>query len=171
MKSKTSIPTPNKTRVLGIDPGFDRIGAAILEREDGRETLLYSECIETNKKSAHHERVLAIGSRVQELIEKWQPQTLAIEKLFFNQNTSTALGVAEARGVIIYEAARARLSVYEYSPQDVKIAVTGYGKADKIQLESMLRKLVKIPSAEKKRDDEIDAIALCITHLASHRTI
>jgi crossover junction endodeoxyribonuclease RuvC len=166
-----STPMPNKTRVLGVDPGFGRIGIAVLERGSGRETLLHSECIETDKKSAHEKRLLTLGLGVREIILEWKPSALAIEKLFFNQNISSALGVAEARGVIIYEAARAELSVYEYSPQDVKIAVTGYGKAEKAQMESMTRKLVRVPSSQKKRDDELDAIALCITHLVSHRNI
>jgi crossover junction endodeoxyribonuclease RuvC len=157
--------------VLGVDPGFGRIGLAVLEQKNSQEHLLHSECLETDKKIPHAKRLLIIGLKVREVIEEWAPEFLAIEKLFFNQNTSTALQVAEARGVILFEAASAGLLVYEYSPQDVKIAVTGYGKADKIQIESMTRKLVRLPDKEKRLDDEIDAIALGITHLASHRAI
>lgn len=167
-KSKKSTRTPN--RVLGVDPGFGRVGIAILEREGGREKLLHSECIETDKKVPQEERLLFIGSRLKDAIKKWKPESLAIEKLFFNQNTSTALRVAEARGIILYEAARAGLSVYEYGPQDVKIAVTGYGRADKGSVEGMVRKLLELP-AKKMLDDELDAVALCITHLASEKLI
>ncbi len=187
-KSRKSTPTPTKSSlrddrptapraqfrnraVLAVDPGFDRIGAALLAPEKDREALLHSECIVTNKKDAYENRLLHIGARVRELIATWQPQALAIEKLFFNQNTSTALRVAEARGVIIYEAVNAELAVYEYSPQDVKIAVTSYGKADKAQVEFMVRKLLGLAVNKKMLDDELDAIALGITHLASRKVI
>lgn len=159
------------SRVIGIDPGFDRIGVAILEGTASAQTLLHSECIVTDKKASHEARLEMLGARVAEVIEEWEPSAVAIEKLFFNQNTSTALKVAEARGVILYEVARASVSVYEYSPQDVKIAVAGYGKADKTAVEDMVRRLVTIPETEKKLDDEIDAIALCITHLATRKSV
>ena len=148
--------------VLAIDPGFDRIGIAILDRNK----LLYSECLETNRKSSHEQRLLESGKRVRKIIKKWRPEALAIEKLFFNQNITTALKVAEARGVVLYEAARAGVEVYEYSPQAVKIAVTGYGKATKREMEKMIGKLVKL-NETKKLDDELDAIALGITHIAT----
>ncbi len=156
--------------ILAIDPGFDRVGVAILRQEGGKQILLHSECIETEPKDVKEKRLLAIGTRLKEVIKEWEPAELAIEKLFFNQNTSSALGVAEARGVVIFNAIEAGLPMYEYSPQDVKIAVTGYGKADKAQVEGMVRKLVNLPS-KKTLDDEIDAVALGITHLASRRAI
>jgi len=164
MRSKTS--TQMQSRVLGIDPGFDRIGIAILEGE----TLLYSECIKTDRKLLHPKRLVQIGTRLKKILDKWEPHVLAIENLFFNQNTTNALKVSEARGVILYEAASAGLQVFEYSPQAVKIAVTSYGKADKGQIASMVRKLVALPS-KKMLDDELDAIALCITHIVSHHNI
>jgi crossover junction endodeoxyribonuclease RuvC len=139
---------------------------AIVEGTGQKQILLHSECIVTNKKEAHELRLKRLGERLQGVIEAWEPGAIAIEKLFFNQNTSTALKVAEARGVTLYEVARRNISVYEYSPQDVKIAVTGYGKADKTAVETMTRKLVNVPE-KKMFDDELDAIALCITHLAT----
>lgn len=153
-------------RVLGIDPGFARLGVAVVEDE----ALLYSACLETSSKTDHAERLRELGDEVRKIVSKWQPETLAIEKLFFNQNTTNALKVAEARGVVLYEAARAGLSVFEYSPQEVKLAVTGYGKADKSSMNAMIGKLVTLPSKEML-DDELDAIALGITHLASRRGI
>ncbi|KKU50281.1 MAG: Crossover junction endodeoxyribonuclease RuvC [Parcubacteria group bacterium GW2011_GWB1_49_7] len=166
-KSRKFIPMRSK-RVLAIDPGFDRLGLAILERN----TLLHSECIVTKPKDSHDKRLLVIGEKLRETIEKWQPKELAIETLFFNQNTTSALKVAEARGVALYEAARAGLSVFEYSPQAIKIAVTGYGKADKIQVGMMVKRLVQLPLKDRKMlDDELDAIALGITHLATRRSI
>jgi len=153
--------------VLGVDPGFDRVGVAILEKEK----VLFSDCIETNRKLPHQKRLLQIGEGIRKIISKWQPQELAIESLFFNQNITNGIRVAEARGIVIYESAKAGLDVYEYSPQAVKVGVTGYGKADKKQMEAMIKKLVKLPKQSSKRlDDEVDAIALGITHLASKRT-
>ncbi|MCR4279581.1 MAG: crossover junction endodeoxyribonuclease RuvC [Candidatus Zambryskibacteria bacterium] len=159
-------------KILAIDPGFDRLGMAVLGSEKDKATLLFSDCIVTKKGDVHSERLLAIGSRVREIIEEWKPVSLAIETLFFNQNTTSALAVAEARGVVLYEASRAGLSVYEYSPQAIKIAVTGYGKADKLQVENMVRKLIKIPIQKTKMlDDELDAIAVGITYLATQMGI
>lgn len=163
-KSKKSIPTRNRT--LGVDPGFDRLGVSIVEDHE----VLFSTCIETDRKTTHAERLFKIGQEIKTVIDKWQPQSLAIEKLFFNQNTTNALKVSEARGVVLYEATRSNLDIHEYSPQEIKIAVTGYGKADKRSVEGMVRKLVRLPS-KKMLDDELDAVALCITHLASRKVI
>lgn len=166
MKSKTSIQMRN--RVIAIDPGFDRIGVAVLDNN----VVLYSHCIETNRKLPHQMRLLDIGQSIKAVIKKWKPQALAIENLFFNQNTSTALKVSEARGVILYEASLANLKICEYSPQTVKVAVTGYGKADKVQMATMVKKLINLSLKSSKRlDDEIDAIALGITHLATKKGI
>lgn len=167
-KSKTSTPMQNK--VIGIDPGFDRCGVAVLKKEKGKEKLLFSTCILTSPKDDHGTRLLQLGSELSKVIKKWKPSALATEKLFFNINARTALKVSEARGVILYEAAKAGLPVYEYSPQDVKIAVTGYGKADKEQVEVMTLKILSMKSAPR-HDDETDAIAVGITHLATHRRI
>ncbi len=150
------------TRVLGIDPGFDRCGVAILEKDK----LLFSTCITTNPKDNHAERLTTLGTELRKIIKKWKPEALATEKLFFNINARTALKVAEARGVILYEASLADLNINEYSPQAIKIAVTGYGKADKRQVESMVLRLLNLKSAPKY-DDETDAIAVGITHIAS----
>jgi len=152
--------------VLGIDPGFDRIGVAILEADK----VLFSTCIETSRKAKHEERLLQIGEELGAVIKKWKPTDLAIEKLFFNQNVSTALKVSEARGVILYQAALAGLKVFEYSPQAIKIAVTGYGKAAKTQMQGMTLRLAGVKKVPK-HDDEVDAIAVGITHLASKRGV
>ena len=167
MMSRTSIPMQSKT-ILAIDPGFDRIGIAILLANE----VLFSKCIETDRKTSHEERLLEIGVSVRKIISKWKPEDLAIESLFFNQNITNALKVSEARGVVIYEAIQAGLKIFEYSPQAIKIAVTGYGKADKTQVADMVKRLVNMPKQSSKRlDDEIDAVALGITHLASKKGI
>jgi len=159
-------------RIISIDPGFDRLGVAIMELDSDKPKLLFSKCIRTKSKDSHSKRLLELGQEIKEIIQEWSPSIMAIETLFFNTNSTSALGVAEARGVVIYEAMNSLLEVCEYSPQAIKIAVTGYGKADKLQMENMVIRLVKLPEENRKRlDDEIDAIAVGITHLASQKAI
>ena len=170
-KFKTFTPTLSET-ILAIDPGFDRIGLAVMKLERDKPKLLFSECFKTDSKEARPERLFSIGRRVKEVIKKWRPEALAVETLFFNTNTTSAIGVAEARGIIIYEARSAGMEIFEYGPQTIKIAVTGYGKADKIQMANMVKKLINLPERSSKRlDDEVDAIALGITHLATKKSI
>ena len=158
-------------RVLAIDPGIERLGIAIMEKNGNKERLLYSECFRTKKSRGTATRLFEIGSRLRQVIDEWKPQSLAIETLFFNVNNTSAIAVAEARGVTLYEASKAGLEVCEYSPQAIKIAVTGFGAAPKKQMESMTRRLACIDPKIKMIDDELDAIALGITHLASKKDI
>lgn len=158
--------------ILAIDPGFDRVGLAVMKLERDKPKLLFSECLKTDSKKARPERLFSIGRRIKNVIKKWRPKVLAIETIFFNTNTTSAVGVAEARGIIIYEAKGANMEIFEYGPQTIKIAVTGYGKADKIQMANMVKKLIDLPEKSSKRlDDEIDAIAVGITHLATKKGI
>ena len=154
-------------RILAFDPGYDRLGVALLEHQNGKDILLFSECLLTDKNQELSERVLVLGNRVAKLIEKYSPDAVALETLFFNKNIKTAIGVAEARGVVVYLAKRAGCGVFEYGPQEIKVAVTGYGKSDKNAVIMMVKKLIKnVP--EKALDDEYDAIAVGITCLAHH---
>lgn len=153
-------------RVLAIDPGFERVGIAVLEKKDRKEILLYSSCFKTSSKLPFEERLLLIGKELGRIVGLYKPEALAIETLFFNSNQKTAMRVAEARGVIIYTAVSRGLTLHEYTPLQVKIAVTGYGKADKKQVSFMAQKLLGI-AGDAKHDDETDAIALGITCLAS----
>jgi len=156
-------------RVLSIDPGFERVGMAVLEKNtSGKERLIHSECFKTKPSLPFPERLNLIGGRVRELIGKHKPEALSIEKLYFETNQKTAMRVSEARGVIIYEAAREGIPVHEYTPLQIKIAVTGYGKADKDQVNSMVQKLIPLPG-KISSDDEMDAIACGLTCLASVR--
>lgn len=152
-------------RILGIDPGIERVGIAVVDKVGGKETYLYSECFKTSAKLAHSERLALIGAEMARVIGEWKPDAMAIEKLFFEKNTTTAMGVAEARGVMLYEAARAKLSLYEYTPLEIKVAVTGYGKSDKHAIMDMVPRLIKLP-ARKMIDDEVDAIAIGLTCFA-----
>ncbi|HLP43807.1 MAG TPA: crossover junction endodeoxyribonuclease RuvC [Candidatus Nanoarchaeia archaeon] len=158
----------DSTIVLAIDPGYDRLGVAILKQEKGKQTLLFSDCITTDKKLIHPRRLAIVGETIAELIQTWQPRAMAVEELFFSKNVKTALNVAQALGVITYEAAQAGLKIYFYKPVEVKIAVTGYGASDKTHVLSMVPRLIKMEN-RKRHDDEYDAIAVGITHLASYK--
>ena len=155
-------------KIISVDPGYERLGIAILKKENGKEILLFSECFKTSAKLPHSERLNLIGKELGEVIEKYKPEALAIETLFFAKNQKSAMQVAEARGVIMYEGKRNNLEIFEYSPMAVKIAVTGYGKSDKIQVIGMVKKLIKIEK-NIKHDDEYDAIAVGLTFFATHR--
>ena len=155
--------------VLGIDPGYERVGIAVIKKEENsKEILLYSNCFKTKKELIFNERLFLVGDEINRVIKKFKPDVLAIESLFFNTNQKTALLVSEARGVIIYEAKRNNLEVYEYTPLQIKNAVTGYGRASKNQVDTMVRQLISIPE-KIKQDDEIDAIAIALTCLASYK--
>ncbi|MEK7588783.1 MAG: crossover junction endodeoxyribonuclease RuvC [Patescibacteria group bacterium] len=153
--------------ILGIDPGYERLGIAILEKNktDKKERVLYSECFKTKASLEFNERLFLLGQKVKEVIEKYKPEVLSIETLFLTTNHKTVMGVAEARGVVIYEASRAQLKIFEVSPPQIKIATTGYGKADKKDVMKMVRMLVDIDK-DKKSDDELDAIAIALTAFA-----
>lgn len=154
-------------RVLGIDPGYDRLGVAIMEREDGKEKLLHSACVETPKNAEFADRILLLGDAVEKLLQEYTPDAVGIETLFFNKNQKTAIGVAQARGVVMYLAKKHGCAVYEFGPQEIKIAVTGYGKSDKDAVTLMVKRLV-IDIPEHALDDEYDAIAVGVTCLAHH---
>ena len=157
-------------RVIGIDPGYDRLGVAVLEGTAHSQTLVYSTCLVTEKKLPLSKRYHQIGIELAHIIEKYAPERMGIETLFFNKNIKTALSVAEARGVILYVAECAQLSIHEYSPQAIKIAVTGHGASSKDQVSQMLTRLIKnIPTG--MLDDEYDAIASGITCLVSERFV
>ncbi|MCE9585653.1 crossover junction endodeoxyribonuclease RuvC [Candidatus Nomurabacteria bacterium] len=157
--------------ILGIDPGFERLGVAVLEKKtNSKESVLFSECFKTSAKLEFGERLKLIGIEVKKVIKKYNPEVLSIETLFLTNNQKTVMHVAEARGVIIYEAINAGLKIFEASPPQIKIAVTGYGKADKTQVMKMVKMLVSIDN-DKKSDDELDAIAIAITGLAHLSTV
>src|SRR3989344_1353138 len=155
-------------RVLAIDPGYDRCGVAVLTGTGSQVTLLYSACITTSKTDAFPTRLAAIRKEVECLFDLYKPEILVMEKLHLKANTASAMGVAEARGVVIAQAGKTGIKVYEYSPATVKVAVAGYGRASKIQVTNMVRRLVRCPK-RVMLDDEYDAIAVGLTHMASFR--
>lgn len=147
---------------MGVDPGYGRMGIAVVEKTNGGEVLLHSECFETDAKLDHSKRLFLIGEKVREIIGKYKPNQVAVETLLWSKNKKTALGVAEARGVILSEASRGNILVREFNPNQIKLAVTGYGKSDKRQVILMIEKLLKIKT-KKRHDDEYDAIATALT--------
>lgn len=156
-------------KVIAIDPGYDRCGVAVLERENGKEVLVHSECIETTRSDDLSERLAAVRNRLDAVITEFAPQSLALETLYFSKNQKTAIAVAGARGVVLEVAAQHALTVSEYAPGTIKLAVTGSGSADKKQVMHMVPRLIVCP-ARDMLDDEYDAIAVGITHLAHTRS-
>jgi len=157
--------------ILGIDPGYDRVGICILEKVSANENkIIFSECFETNRSEEINKRIFEICKNLEKIILNYSPTELAIEKLFFTNNQKTVMGVSEARGAIIYLAQRLNLKVSEYTPLQIKIALTGYGKATKDQIYFMLKKILKIKEKNSKNlDDEYDAIAVAHTHSVSQK--
>lgn len=151
-------------KILGIDPGFERLGVAVLEKNKGdkKEKVVFSECFKTSTKLTFPERLHLIGKEVEKIIKKYKPEVLSIETLFFTTNQKTAIRVAEARGVVIYEAKKAELQIFEASPLQIKVATTGYGKADKEQVMKMVKILTTIDKSVTS-DDELDAVAIALT--------
>ncbi|HEV3244759.1 MAG TPA: crossover junction endodeoxyribonuclease RuvC [Candidatus Paceibacterota bacterium] len=152
-------------KVLGIDPGYGRCGMAIVEREGGKDRLLFSDCVETKTGDEFAGRLFEIIERCAKLIKQHQPDCLAIEKLYFSSNQKTAMRVSEARGALIECATEHGIAVFEYTPAQIKSATSGSGRADKKQIAAMLHLLIKIEK-EIRYDDEYDAIAVAVAHLA-----
>lgn len=172
MTSTKSTPTQPKPkglgRVLAFDPGFERLGVAVVEKVSNKDTLTYSSCIRSIPTLPFSERLLTLGNAVTALIHEWQPGAVALEHIFFEKNAKTAIGVAGVRGMLSYIAAAHALPVYEYTPLEVKVATTGYGKSDKAAVAAMVKRLVHVPP-KKRLDDELDAIAIGLTCLATAR--
>ncbi len=157
--------------IIGIDPGYERLGIAVLEKSvnsKNKEILLFSECFKTSAKKEFPERLFEIGKEVKKIIKKYKPKVLAVETLFLNTNQKTVMHVAEVRGVILYEAKNENLDIFEVSPPQIKIATTGYGRATKEQMMKMVKILVDV-NKKVKSDDELDAIAIAITAFAHMR--
>jgi crossover junction endodeoxyribonuclease RuvC len=170
-------------KIVGIDPGYERLGIAIIEKSahaqktgPGRaETVVYSSCFRTSAKDNMHKRLGEIGAEISQLLDKYSPDALAIETLFISTNQKTGMRVAEARGIIMYEAVRRNIPVFEYSPMQIKTAITSDGDSDKQRMTKMVNLLVKIPTNNPDGtlrtilDDEYDPIAVALTHSAISR--
>src|ERR1035437_6812565 len=155
-------------KILGIDPGYDRVGIAVIEKSKSGNILLHSECFTTDAESPFYARLVKIEKRISEIIEKFEPDVLSIETLFISKNQKTGMRVAEARGVIALAAAQRDIAVFEYSPPEIKAAITSDGRSDKTQMIKMIPLLVEM-KPRKRYDDEYDAIAAALTHSARSR--
>lgn len=156
--------------ILGIDPGIARVGWAIVERQGSNFKSQKYGCFETSSKREHSQRLVDIHAFISELIKKHNPDSLAIEELFFNKNTKTAFVVGQARGAIILASAQKKIPVFVYTPLQVKSAVTGYGKAEKAQVGKMVKTILKL-SEIPKPDDTADALAVALTHAFTQRAV
>jgi len=173
---KKGIPISNGMKIIAIDPGYERLGIAVLEKtlekslpDSRREKLIFSECFQTSKDLSHPERIFLVVSEIEKIIKKYNPEALALETLFFAKNAKTALKVAEVRGAILSQALRDKLSVLELSPGEIKIAVCGNGAADKKSVIKMVQIILNLPK-EKKFDDEYDAIAIGLAYFALEKS-
>lgn len=153
-------------RVIGLDPGTARTGYAIVDEDDsGTLKVVTFGVIETAADLPLPQRLLQLHQQIGQLLLLHQPQSGAVEKLFFQRNVRTAIQVGQARGVILLALAEAGIPVTEYTPNEIKQAVTGYGSADKQQIQEMVRLLLQLPSRPQP-DDAADALAIAITHLS-----
>ena len=147
--------------ILGIDPGYAITGYGVISYERNHFKLLDYGVISTKAHTPFELRLLQISTEMDSLIARFSPEIMAIEELFFSRNTTTAIGTAQARGVLILSAAKKNIPVYEYTPMQVKLAVTGYGRADKHQVGDMVKLLLNLDKPPKI-DDAADALAIAI---------
>ena len=155
-------------RVLGIDPGIAIVGYSILDFENNKFKLIEYGCVTTSSTSPLTERLKFIYTEMENIIREFKPQDMAIEELFFNKNVKTAITVAQARGVEILSGINNGLTVYEYTPLQVKQGIVGYGRADKFQVQQSVKNLLRLDHIPKP-DDAADAIAIAICHCFSNK--
>ena len=150
--------------VIGIDPGIARTGYGVLSTGTRSPTLLTYGCIETGSECIREERLLEIHTRISGLLDEYNPAWVAVERLFFSRNTTSAMQVSEARGVLLLAAAQHKIPVAEYTPNQVKQAVTGSGRADKHQVQEMMRRLLRLEEIPRP-DDAADGLAIALCHI------
>ncbi len=157
----------SKIRVLGIDPGTAIVGWGVLEQNENREikTIDYGQ-ITTSSDLSDAERLDLIATDLKELIKEYKPDEAAVEELFYFKNKKTVISVAQARGVILYILKNKKLPIGEYTPLQIKQSLTGYGRADKKQMQLMIKNVLKLKEIPKP-DDAADALAVALCHLNS----
>lgn len=149
--------------ILGVDPGYAIVGYGLVRMQNGRYQPLEHGAVVTKAGEDFNRRLEIIYDSLSEILRKWKPDAFSIEKLFFHTNQKTVIYVAEARGVILLAAKKAGVPVFEYTPLQVKTAVTGYGRAEKFQVQEMTRRLLCLKEVPKP-DDTADALAMAICH-------
>lgn len=156
--------------ILGIDPGYAIVGFGLVESVGGKQRLVACGAINTPAGVRLSARLFQIANDLEELIKQFNPDVLAIEELFFNNNVTTGIGVAQARGVIVMTAEKMGIPIHEYNPSQVKQAVVGYGKAEKRQVMDMTKRLLGLTSVPKP-DDAADAVAIALCHARSSTSL
>jgi crossover junction endodeoxyribonuclease RuvC len=149
--------------ILGVDPGYAIVGYGVVRVQNSRYQPLEHGAIVTQAETPFERRLEIIFDALSQVLDKWKPEAVSIEKLYFQNNQKTAIGVAEARGVILLAVQKAGVPVFEYTPLQVKMAVTGYGQAHKNQVMEMTRRLLCLKEVPKP-DDTADALAMAICH-------
>jgi crossover junction endodeoxyribonuclease RuvC len=150
-------------RILGVDPGTGILGFGVIDIIKGQAVLIDAGVIRTPVHEDDSVRLLTIYEELTEIIQQTKPDAMSVEKLFFARNVTTAMTVAQARGVVLLTGMQAHLSIAEYTPMQIKQAITGYGKADKKQMQEMVRVILQLKEIPKP-DDAADALAAAITH-------
>lgn len=153
-------------RILGIDPGIGRTGWGVVESTSMKYASRHFGCIETQANTPTPGRLLTLYDELCDIIKEYKPEAMAIEELFFNKNVTTALTVGQARGVIMLSAVQHNLPIAIYTPLEVKVAVTGYGRAEKSQVAHMVKTILHLEKIPKP-DDTTDALAIALTHAFS----
>lgn len=151
-----------RERIIGIDPGIERTGVGIIDVANNTPTMVFVTCIETSRELSHDERLSELKRKLERIIKRFNPTRSSIEKLFFSANVKTAMAVAEARGVILVTLQESRLPIDEWTPQQVKLAVTGYGGADKAQVAKLVCAILHL-TVMPKPDDAVDALAIALS--------
>ena len=159
---------PTNLRILGIDPGFDRLGFGVIQQTGSKIACLNYSCLQTSAKDDFTERLKELRDEIARVIKKYQPEVVAIEHLFFQTNVKTAIKVGMARGVILLAIADAGLPLVELTPNQVKQGITGYGAADKKQIQRMVQRLLNLKELPKP-DDAADALAIAIVGAGVYR--
>jgi crossover junction endodeoxyribonuclease RuvC len=147
--------------ILGLDPGTAIVGWGIVDAVGNTTRCPGYGVITTDKSMTDSQRLLAIANGVEKLLDEYKPELVSIEKLFFSKNVTTAMTVSQARGVLMYVCERQGIPIVSYTPNEVKLALTGYGNADKSQMQKMVQLLLKLPTLPKP-DDAADAVAIAL---------
>ena len=155
-------------RILGIDPGTGILGFGVIDAHKGKAKLVDAGVIRTPVKEDDAVRLQTIFDELTTIIKETKPQEMSVEKLFFAQNVTTAMTVAQARGVVLLAGKQAGLDIFEYTPLQIKQAITGYGRAEKSQIQEMVKVILQLKQIPKP-DDAADALAAAITHSMTMR--
>ena len=164
------MPTKKNERIIGIDPGFGRIGWGVIELRKGKWCGVAYGCIETDKKADFPSRLEELSIDLSEVIKKYKPDYSAVEELFFYRNVTTAIKVGQARGVILLTLKQNKVPVYEFTPLQIKQSITGYGRAEKGQLQRMVKMMLGVKKPITP-DDAADALAVALTCSTSLRML